>query len=287
MNTDFPSYTLTISCVDKQGIVAAVANFIAEQKGNIIYSAQHSTDHLQGKFFMRMLFDPSACGVSLDEVQNAFLPIAQQFSMEFSLHPTSKKKRVAIMVSKYDHCLVDLLWRWESKELDIEIPMIISNHEDLRFLAERYGVPYHYFPISKDNKEEMEEKMLSLLEGQVDLIVLARYMRILGQRFIDSYPKKIINIHHSFLPAFIGANPYERAFTRGVKLIGATAHYATLDLDEGPIIFQDVTRVSHEHSVDDLIRKGRDIERQVLAQAVRWHVEDRVFVEGNKTVVFE
>lgn len=280
------TYTLSIICPDQVGIVAALSGFIAEQRCNIIHSAQHTTHPTNGRFFMRIVFDPMACPCSEEDFHKLFAPIAERFSMEYALRSSERKKRMGIMVSKYSHCLVDLLWRWESGELEVDIPFVVSNHEDLRPLVERYGIPYYVFFVTKENQVDVEDKMLELFAGEVDFIVMARYMRILGEKFVAAYPSRIINIHHSFLPAFVGANPYQRAFDRGVKLVGATAHYATTDLDEGPIIFQDVTRVSHQDSVKDIVRKGRDIERQVLAQAVRWHNEDRVFVEKNKTIVF-
>ncbi len=278
------SFILTITCTDTKGIVANVSNFIASLQGNIIHSDQFSTDHTGGVFLMRVVFDIE---VSKKDFIQGFEIVAKRFDMSYNLTDTSVKKRMGILVSKQDHCLVDLLWRWESGDLDLDIPFIISNHLDAEIFAKRYNIPFYYFDINKDNQVDQEEEILKLLEGEVDFIVLARYMRILGKKFLDTYPNKIINIHHSFLPAFIGANPYQKAFTRGVKLIGATAHYATSELDEGPIIFQDVTRVGHKDSVKDLVRKGKDIERQVLAQAVRWHNEDRVLVYKNKTVVFD
>ena len=196
------------------------------------------------------------------------------------------RKRMAIFVSKADHCLMELIWRWKSKEIPVDIPMVISNHLDLKEIVESYGIPYYHIPMSKETKEEAEQEALSLLEGKVDFIVLARYMQILSPSFISNYPNQIINIHHSFLPAFVGANPYVRAFNRGVKLIGATAHYVTNDLDEGPIIEQDVQRINHRYGAEDLKMAGRHVEKRVLAEAVSWHAEDKVIVHGNKTIVF-
>lgn len=280
--------TLLISCPDQPGIVAAVSRFIYDNHGNIVQSDQYSTNHSEGMFFMRVSFTEESFTLTEDELQTQFLPIADAFHMNWEVHYTRRRKRGAIFVSKFDHCLTDLLWRWKSGELAMDIVAIISNHPDLQELAEMYHLPYHHFPVRKESRASDQQRVLAFLEGsKVDFLILARYMQILEPFFVDAYHHQIINIHHSFLPAFVGANPYERAFERGVKLIGATAHYVTASLDEGPIIAQDVIHCNHRDSTEDLIRKGRDVERRVLAEAVRLHTEDRVLVYGNKTIVFE
>ena len=279
---------LLISCPDRPGIVAAVSQFLYSHGANILDSSQHSTDPSGGRFFMRMVFYLQDLDLTRAQFERAFQEVvASKFDMTWRIAYADQRKRMAIMVSKYDHCLLELLWRWRSGELNVEIPFIISNHEDLRSVVEGFGLPYHVIAINKDNKQEQEAQTLELFEGQVDFIVLARYMQILSEQMIAKYPGRIINIHHSFLPAFVGANPYKHAYQRGVKLIGATGHYVTEDLDEGPIIEQDVRRVSHRNTVQDLVMVGRDIERAVLARAVAAHVEDRVIVHENKTIVFE
>jgi formyltetrahydrofolate deformylase len=279
---------LLISCPDRAGIVAAVSQFLYLHGANILDSSQHSTDPTGGTFFMRMVFYLEDLDVTRLQFERAFQDVvATKFEMTWRVSYADKRKRMAIMVSKYDHCLLELLWRYRSGELDVEIPYVVSNHEDLRSVVEPFGIPYHCLPITKETKAEQEAKLLGLFQGQVDVIVLARYMQILSGQVINQYPAQIINIHHSFLPAFVGANPYKHAYERGVKLIGATGHYVTEDLDQGPIIEQDVSRVSHRDSVQDLIMVGREIERAVLARAVAAHAEDRVIVYGNKTVVFE
>ena len=278
--------TLLISCPDQPGIVASVSQFIFEHQGNIFQSDQHSTSLHDGTFFMRVSFTEDSFTLSEPELIDAFRPIAHAFSMNWSIHYSRRRKRVGILVSKLDHCLTDLLWRWKSGELAMDIPCIISNHSDLESLAQMYGIPYHYFPIYKEQRKEDQMRMLDFLQEKVDFLVLARYMQILEPCFVEAYSQRIINIHHSFLPAFIGANPYVQAFERGVKLIGATAHYVTDNLDEGPIISQDVIHCNHRDTVEDLVRKGRDVERRVLAEAVRLHIEDRVLVYKNKTIVF-
>lgn len=278
--------TLLISCPDQPGIVASVSQFIFEHQGNIFQSDQHSTSLHDGTFFMRVSFTEDSFTLSEPELIDAFRPIAHAFRMNWSIHHSRRRKRVGILVSKLDHCLTDLLWRWKSGELAMDIPCIISNHSDLESLAQMYGIPYHYFPIYKDQRKEDQMRMLDFLREKVDFLVLARYMQILEPCFVEAYSQRIINIHHSFLPAFIGANPYVQAFERGVKLIGATAHYVTDNLDEGPIISQDVIHCNHRDTVEDLVRKGRDVERRVLAEAVRLHIEDRVLVYKNKTIVF-
>jgi formyltetrahydrofolate deformylase len=278
--------TLLISCPDQPGIVASVSQFIFEHQGNIFQSDQHSTSLHDGTFFMRVSFTEDSFTLSEPELIDAFRPIAHAFRMNWSIHYSRHRKRVGILVSKLDHCLTDLLWRWKSGELAMDVPCIISNHSDLESLAQMYGIPYHYFPIYKEQRKEDQMRMLDFLREKVDFLVLARYMQILEPCFVEAYSQRIINIHHSFLPAFIGANPYVQAFERGVKLIGATAHYVTGNLDEGPIISQDVIHCNHRDTVEDLVRKGRDVERRVLAEAVRLHIEDRVLVYKNKTIVF-
>jgi len=278
--------TLLISCPDQPGIVARVSQFIFEHRGNIFQSDQHSTSLHDGTFFMRVSFTEDSFNLSEAELMDAFRPIAHTFRMNWSVHYSRHRKRVGILVSKLDHCLADLLWRWKSDELAMDIPCIISNHPNLDHLAQMYGIPYHYFPIHKEQRQEEQMRMLDFLSGKVDFLVLARYMQILEPFFVEAYNHQIINIHHSFLPAFVGASPYEQAFARGVKLIGATAHYVTASLDEGPIISQDVIHCDHSDTVEDLVRKGRDVERRVLAEAVRLHIEDRVLVYKNKTIVF-
>lgn len=279
---------LLITCPDQPGIVAAVTTFLYHHGVNITELDQHSSDAFGGEFFLRLEFQTPALDVSRDTLQRAFGDVVgKRFGMNWRIRFAADKPRMAILVSKHDHALMELLWRYSRGELRVEIPLVISNHPDLRAAVEGFGVRYEHVPIDTATHAEAEARMQTLLEeGQADFIVLARYMRILSGSFTDRWPQKIINIHHSFLPAFAGADPYQQANDRGVKLIGATAHYVTAELDQGPIIEQDVGRVSHRYSVPDLRRLGRDLERQVLARAVRWHVEDRVIVDGNKTVVF-
>lgn len=279
---------LLISCPEKPGIISTVTNFLLEHKANIVHFDQHTTDPQAGMFFMRIEFNfLEDFDVSYEKLEQDLHSFASDYSLKWELSNSKKMKRMAIFVSKMDHALMELIWRWKSKETLVDIPMVISNHADLKEEVEAYGIPYYHIPMSKDTKEESEQKAFELLEeGNVDFIVLARYMQILSPNFISKFPNKIINIHHSFLPAFVGANPYARAFNRGVKLIGATAHYVTNDLDEGPIIEQDVLRVSHRYTAEELKVAGRHVEKQVLAQAVSWHVEDKVLVHGNKTIVF-
>lgn len=279
---------LLISCQDRPGIVAAVSQFLYAHGANILESSQHSSDPTGGRFFMRMVFFLEDLDVTRPQFERAFQEVvASKFEMTWRVSYADRKKRMAMMVSKYDHCLLELLWRWRSGELNVDIPFVISNHEELRSTVEGFGLAYHCIPITKETKEAQEAKTLELLQGQVDFIVLARYMQIVSSEFIRHYPSQIINIHHSFLPAFVGANPYKHAYERGVKLIGATGHYVTEELDQGPIIEQDVRRVSHRDSVQDLIAVGRDIERSVLARAVAAHIEDRVIAYENKTIVFD
>lgn len=276
---------LLFFCPDRPGIVASIAQTIFTLGGNIIQSEQHTTDPGGGDFFMRVEFnlpepiDRAALAASVDQLSYAF-------DMRVTVSFAAEKKRAAIFVSRLDHCLVELLWRWKAGELPMTIPFVVSNHPDLKPVVDGFGIPFVVFPITPETKREQEEKMLRLLEGEIDLIILARYMQILTGAFVARYPARIINIHHSFLPAFVGGRPYEQAARRGVKIIGATAHYVTDNLDEGPIIEQDVARVSHRDGVPDLIRKGKDIEKAVLARAVRWHLEDRVIAYRNRTVVF-
>jgi len=278
--------TLLISCPDQPGIVAAVSQFIFEHNGNIFQSDQHSTDLHNGTFFMRVSFTEDSFRLNQSDLTRIFAPIAEIFHMNWSVHYSRHRKRAALLASKLDHCLTDLLWRWNSGELAMDISCILSNHPDLEAVAHRYQIPYYHFPTHKDHRLDDQMRMLEFLNGKVDFLVLARYMQVLEPFFVNAYPHQIINIHHSFLPAFIGANPYQKAFERGVKIIGATAHYITENLDEGPIIAQDVIHCNHRDTLDDLVRKGRDVERRVLAEAVRLHTEDRVLVYQNKTIVF-
>ena len=279
--------TLLITCPDTRGIVAAIADFLYQHNANILHADQHQ-DAENNLFLMRVEWD--LANFNLDEAafSQAFAPIADQFSMQWQLKLSQHKTRVAIMVSQYDHCLADLLHRHKSGELACEIPLVISNHRDTEALVKFYGIDFHYLPVTKETKAKVEVAQFKLFDDyNIDLIVLARYMQILSPDFVARYPQRIINIHHSFLPAFIGARPYHRAFERGVKLIGATGHYVTEVLDEGPIIEQDIDRISHRDQVEDLIQKGRDLERIVLSKAVRWHIENRILLYANKTVIFD
>jgi len=279
--------TLLITCPDSKGIVAAIADFLYQHNANILHADQHQ-DAENNLFLMRVEWDLAGFSIAPTDFAQHFSAIAKRFSMEWQLNLSQKPLRVAIMVSQYDHCLADLLHRHKGGELHCEIPLIISNHLDTKALAKFYGVDFHHIEVTKDNKSSAEAKQFALFdEYKIDLIVLARYMQILSPDFVARYPKQIINIHHSFLPAFIGARPYHRAFERGVKLIGATSHYVTAVLDEGPIIEQDIDRISHRDQVEDLIQKGRDLERIVLSKAVRWHIENRILLYANKTVIFD
>ena len=279
--------TLLVSCPDRRGIVAALAQVLYGHGANILDSDQH-TDPEAHQFFQRIRFDTSELLTDRVTLQRGIAEVADRFGMEWRLADGSQIKRVAVFVSRYNHCLYDLLLRHRSGELGCEIPVIISNHPDLKQVADQFNIRYECFAIDKANKAEQERREMELLDSEnIDLVVLARYMQILTEDFVTHYPHRIINIHHSFLPAFVGGRPYHQAYTRGVKLVGATAHYATAVLDEGPIIEQDVARCSHRDSVADLERKGRDLEKVVLARAVRWHLEDRILVYGKKTVVFE
>jgi formyltetrahydrofolate deformylase len=276
---------LVVSCDDRHGIVAAVAGFLAEAGANITASNQYSTDPEGGSFFLRMEFHLPGLDDDRQGLETGFASIADRFEMDWRLVYHGQLKRVALLASRREHCLLDLLWRWRRQDFDFDVVSVVSNHPDLEREVEAFGVPYHHVPVETGRKPEAEEQMLELLAGKVDLVVLARYMQILSGVFLERIGCPVINIHHSFLPAFIGGNPYVRAHQRGVKLIGATAHYATEDLDEGPIIEQDVMPVRHSFSARQLERIGGDIERIVLARAVHWHVEDRIFVHENRTVL--
>ncbi len=279
--------TLLVSCPDRRGIVAALAQLLYGHGANILDADQH-TDPVAGHFFQRIRFDLAEMHTDRLTLERAIGEVAERFEMRWRLAGAGERKRVAIFVSRYDHCLYDLLLRHRAGELRCDVPLVVSNHPDLKPVADQFGIAYHVFPITPESKREQEDKEVALLKEQgIDLVVMARYMQILSGEFITHFPSRIINIHHSFLPAFMGGRPYHQAALRGVKLIGATAHYATTDLDEGPIIEQDVIRASHRDAVGDLVRKGRDLERTVLARAVRWHLDDRVIVYENKTVVFD
>jgi len=278
---------LLVSCPDQPGIVSAISQFLFSFNANIIESSQYSTNPEGGTFFIRIEMECPGLQEKAKEMERQFIEIAKNFEMEWSFQPVYRVKKAAIFVSKELHCLLELLWEWQSGDLMLDIPLVISNHEAARDVVEGLNIPFYYMPANKDIRAEVEEKQLQLLkEHEIDVVILARYMQILTPGFVSEYPKKIINIHHSFLPAFVGARPYERAYDRGVKLIGATSHYVTNDLDEGPIIEQDISRVDHRNDVDSLKKIGRNIERSVLARAVKWHLEDRIIVHGNKTIVF-
>lgn len=278
--------TILINCPDQSGIIRSVTTFVHQQKGNVVYLDQH-VDKQAGVFFMRLKSEFEQ-EIDLSSFKTDFeKELAREFNMEWDAYTDDYKPKMAIFVSKYNHCLYDLLSRYNSGELSVDIPFILSNHTDLEYVAEQFNIPYFHIPVTKATKEEAEDKQLGLLEQYgVDFIVLARYMQIVSPKVIDVFPQKIINIHHSFLPAFAGAKPYHAAFERGVKIIGATSHYVTEDLDAGPIIEQDVTTVSHTHSVKDFIAKGRDLERIVLSRAVQLHVARKTMVYNNKTVIF-
>jgi len=278
---------LLISCADKDGIVADVTALLARLGANIVYLDQH-TDRQNKKFFMRVEWDLENFSAGLDDFKTIFThESARKFDMSWELHRSLSRQRMAVFVSKYAHCFFDIISRWKIKEFEVDIPLVISNHEDLREDSQRFGIPYYYIPITKDNYEEQTQKQIDILqENAIDFIVLARYMQIIAPQMISLYRNRIINIHHSFLPGFPGAKPYHQAFERGVKIIGATGHYVTQDLDAGPIIEQDVQRVSHKHSVEDLIATGQDIERRVLARAVSAHIQRKILTDENRTVVF-
>ncbi|GAA3586616.1 MULTISPECIES: formyltetrahydrofolate deformylase [Marinobacter] len=281
------TYRLVISCPDRVGIVAKVSNFLSTYNGWITEASHHS-DIQTGWFFMRHEIKASSIPFGLDQFRAAFEPIAREFDMRWQVADSAQPKRVVLMCSKESHCLADLLHRWHSKELNCEVVGVISNHEDLRRMVEWYDIPYHHVPVSRDNKAEAFAQIGELIDSyQTDVVVLARYMQILPPDLCERYAGKVINIHHSFLPSFAGARPYHQAYSRGVKLIGATCHYVTQDLDEGPIIEQDVIRITHSDSIDDMVRLGRDVEKNVLARGLRSHIEDRVITYENKTVVFD
>ena len=278
---------LLLHCPDKPGILAEVTDFITVNKGNIIYLDQY-VDHVENIFFMRIEWELENFLVPQEKIEDYFETLyAQKYGMNFRLYFSDAKPRMAIFVSKMSHCLFDLLARYTAGEWNVEIPLIISNHPDLQHVAERFGIPFHLFPITKETKEEQEKKEMELLaKHKVNFIVLARYMQVISEKMIDAYPNRIINIHHSFLPAFVGAKPYHAAFERGVKIIGATSHYVTTELDAGPINEQDVVRITHKDTVQDLVNKGKDLEKIVLSRAVQKHIERKVLAYKNKTVIF-
>lgn len=278
---------LLLHCPDKPGILAEVTDFITVNKGNIIYLDQY-VDHVENIFFMRIEWELKDFLIPQEKIEDYFATLyAQKYEMIFRLYFSDMKPRMAIFVSKMSHCLFDLLARYTAGEWNVDIPLIISNHPDLQHVAERFGIPFYLFPITKETKTEQESLEIELLAKHgIDFIVLARYMQVLSQQLIDTYPNRIINIHHSFLPAFVGAKPYHAAFERGVKIIGATSHYVTADLDAGPIIEQDVVRITHKDTVQDLINKGKDLEKIVLSRAVQKHIEHKVLAYKNKTVIF-
>lgn len=278
---------LLLHCPDKPGILAEVTDFITVNKGNIIYLDQY-VDHVENIFFMRIEWELKDFLVPQEKIEDYFATLyAQKYEMNFRLYFSDTKPRMAIFVSKMSHCLFDLLARYTAGEWNVEIPLIISNHPDLQHVAERFGIPFHLFPITKETKEEQEKKEMELLaKHKITFIVLARYMQVVSEQMINAYPNRIINIHHSFLPAFVGAKPYHAAFERGVKIIGATSHYVTTELDAGPIIEQDVVRITHKDTVQDLVNKGKDLEKIVLSRAVQKHIERKVLAYKNKTVIF-
>ena len=286
-HTKTPTAILLLHCPDKQGIIAVVTDFINKNLGNIIYLDQH-VDRTESVFFMRVEWEIDRFLIPKNKIEEYFRTLyANQYEMNFRLYFNDYKPRMAIFVSKMSHCLYDLLARYTAGEWEVEIPLIVSNHPDMEIVAKRFGIEYHCFSINKDNKEEQEAKELALLqEKHIDFIVLARYMQVITGNFINHYPNRIINIHHSFLPAFVGAKPYHAAFERGVKLIGATGHYVTTELDAGPIIEQDITRISHKDTVDNLIKKGRDLEKIVLSRSVEKHIERKILAYKNKTIIF-
>ncbi len=279
--------TLILSCANRKGLVAKISQFIFQRGGDIINLDEH-VDNEENMFFIRVEWNLKEFTVSTDRFEKEFETLGNEFNAAWEVKYSYNKPRLAIFVSKYDHCLQEILWRHNNKEIDAEISFIVSNHETLKYLAERYNIPFHYLPVTKENKTEQERRQLELLrKNNIDTIVLARYMQVLSPKFLEQYPNSIINIHHSFLPAFVGADPYKKAYERGVKLIGATSHYVTEELDEGPIIEQDVIRITHKDSLKDLIRKGRDLERLVLARALDLHINNRVLRYGKKTIIFE
>ena len=278
---------LLIRCADRPGIVSAVSTFLFHHGANVVDLDQHSTEESPGTYFMRLEFQTEGLDVPLPRLGELFgAEVGRPMAMEWRLSSHAERRRVAVLVSRHDHALLDLLWNWRRGDLRADIPLVVSNHPDLCSAVESFGVPFLHVPNDREIRAGAEERMLEALEGRADLLVLARYMQVLSPGFVDRFPGRIINIHHSFLPAFAGADPYRQAYQRGVKIVGATAHYVTAELDGGPIIDQDVARVSHRDSVDDLRALGRDLERRVLFRAVRWHCEDRILVHGNKTIVF-
>lgn len=288
MQTNSPTRAILLfSCPDQKGLVSMITGFITQYGGNIITLHEH-VDSFDGNFFLRVVWDMDGFDIPEHELDDAFHPIGNKFDANWQILFTGRKLRIAVMVSRYEHCMQELLWRQRLSESAYEIPLIISNHPDLEHLADYHRIPFHVFPITKENKDTQEKAELKMLkENNIDAVVLARYMQVLSGSFVDQFPNRIINIHHSFLPAFMGGNPYKQAYERGVKIIGATSHYVTEDLDEGPIIEQDIIRISHRDSVSDLVNRGRDLERIVLAKAVNYHAEHRILVNGKKTVVFE
>ncbi|HEX9260788.1 MAG TPA: formyltetrahydrofolate deformylase [Acidimicrobiales bacterium] len=286
MNGSSPTAILLLSCPDQVGVVAEVAGFVARHGGNIVHAEQH-TDAVDRVFFQRVEFELAGFDLARHEIEAAFRPIAERFAMRAVVRFSDRPTKVALLASKQPHCLYDLLTRWRTGELPVDMAAVVSNHADHAEAAAWFGVPYHHLPVSPGGKAAQEAEVQAVLrDAGVELVVLARYMQILSAGFVEAWADRVINIHHSFLPAFVGAKPYHQAHDRGVKIVGVTAHYATADLDEGPIIEQDVVRVSHRDSVEDLVRKGRDLEVAVLARAVRAHIEHRVLVYGRKTVVF-
>ncbi len=276
---------LLLSCPDRRGLISRISHFVFERNGNILDLDEHVDG---GTFFLRIAWDMKNFSVPEAEVNDAFAPLGKEFGATWHLKFTGKKERAAVFVSKYDHCLQEILWRKSIGEFDVEIPVIVSNHEDLRPLADQQKIPYEVFPITRENRKEQEQREIGLLRAkEIDTIVLARYMQILSPEFVRIFPNRIINIHHSFLPAFAGKEPYRQAYERGVKIIGATSHYVTEDLDEGPIIEQDIIRISHKDTVNDLVRKGRDLERMILARALYFHWQHRILVHGKKTIIFD
>lgn len=283
---DLKTAIILLTCPDRRGLVSRISHFIFERGGNIVDLEEH-VDSDEKTFSIRVAWKLYEFSLKPEQIEEAFSPLAKEFNADWRLNFAERKLRVAIFVSKYDHCLQEILWRYSLKEYAIEIPLIVSNHTECKHIADHYRIPFEVFNISPENKFEQEAKQIKLLqENNIDVVVLARYMQILSQTFISYFPNQIINIHHSFLPAFIGGNPYKQAYERGVKIIGATSHYVTQDLDEGPIIEQDIINISHKDSLSDLIRKGRDLERLVLARALHAHFEHRVLVRNKKTIVF-
>ncbi|MCE5182195.1 MAG: formyltetrahydrofolate deformylase [Betaproteobacteria bacterium] len=281
------SAILLISCPDRKGLVAGIADFLYRHNANILHADQHQDSEL-GLFLMRVEWDLQDFDLDTEQFKQHFSPIAEKFEMQWHLALSAHRPKVAIFVSRYDHCLADLLYRHQAGELHCDIPLIIGNHIDTKWIADSYNIPFQHIAVHQDGKAEAEKNQIALLRHHhIDLVVLARYMQVLSADFIRHYPNRIINIHHSFLPAFLGAKPYHRAFERGVKLIGATSHYVTEVLDDGPIIEQDVARISHRDAIDDLIQKGRELEKSVLSRGVRWHIENRILLYANKTVIFD